>query len=73
MQSSYFRKHLTTKSRNSEDNGHHFFTSYDVVGPTVIRYTGTHKIVEKLKKHELISTSGFEITALSGVTMHYKE
>ena len=64
----------TFRALFSNQNNGDFFTSCDVGWPHCnTLYGNTKKIAEQPKKHELISTSGFEITALSDVTMHYKE
>ena len=49
-------------------------TQYDESYRHLIPYTETQKIPSNnLKKHELISTSGFERISLSGVRIPYKE
>ena len=60
----------TFRTLFSNHNNGDFFTSYDAGWPHCnTLYGNTHKkIVEQLKKQELISASGFEIIALSGVT-----
>ena len=66
---------LLYKNSKKIDQAFHIkCTQYDESYRHFIPYTETQKIPSNnLKKHELISTSGFERISLSGVTMLYKE
>ena len=66
---------LVYKNSKKIDQAFHVnCTQYDESYRHLIPDTETHKLPSNnLKKHELISTSGFERISLSGVTMPYKE